>query len=160
RPDEPVDLGEALVTLEHRAETLFARAIRIENAIYRSLIPRLVTRCRAHRFVHNRNPVCSKRLYYRTAVPLTVQIRCEKLVDCTLIPGVEINRERRGNPFYFLAPVVEEVSVVDEYPRHPTGVSVGQQAELQPQSTTELPRGEKGRFTRRDDFLGVAHRNH
>ena len=51
RPDEPVKLVEAVEILEHRSETMFARPIRLENAIQRRLIPGLIPRGRAQRFV-------------------------------------------------------------------------------------------------------------
>jgi hypothetical protein len=57
RPDEPVKLVEALELLECRPETMFARPIRLENAIRRRLIPGLVPRGRARRFVDGENPV-------------------------------------------------------------------------------------------------------
>ena len=57
RPEEPVKLAEAVESLEYRSETMFARPIRLENAIQRRLIPGLVPRGLARRFVDGGNPV-------------------------------------------------------------------------------------------------------
>ena len=113
----------SLWILEHCLE-MFARPIHLVYAIQRRPIPGFVPRGRAQRFVGRGKPVCGERLCHRAAVSLAPKLPLETLLDCVLIPGVEIDRERRRNPLYFLGPVVKEVGVRDEHARQAASMSL------------------------------------
>src|SRR4051794_39955439 len=127
RPGKPAKLLEAMEISEGRSESLFARLIRLENTIQIRHIPGFITRGRAQGSVNRGNPVRAKGLCHRAAVSLTPEIRFEEFLDCAVIPVVEIDREARGNPLYFPAPVIEQVGVVDEHARQAARVPLGQQ---------------------------------
>src|ERR1700753_976278 len=101
RRQEPVELAVALEILECCPESIFGRPISLENAIERRPIPGLVPGGRAQRFVDNGHPVGAEGLQHRAAVSVVPKIRCEKLLDCTLVPGAEIDRKRHRDPLYF-----------------------------------------------------------
>ena len=69
------------------------------------LIQGLVSRHRAQRVVGCGNPVGAEEPSDRAAVSVVPEIGCEKLLNCALIPGVQIDQERGGNPLNFPAPV-------------------------------------------------------
>ena len=82
------------------------------------------------------------------------------ILDCALIPGGEIQRERRGNPPYFPASVVEQVAYSTDsrgWPRACLSASRVHFSHTAFESSGEARRSAR---KRRDGLLRVAHHNH
>ena len=124
---------EGAAILERHPEIMFARAIRLENAIQRRPIPGLVPRGRAQRFVDRGIPVCAEAALSPGRSFAGAEDPSSR--NSSIAPSsrdVEIDRERCGNPLYFPAPVVEEVGIFHEHARQGARVSLGQQIVFQP----------------------------
>jgi hypothetical protein len=86
RPDErarePVEHIEMTTEfLERRPETMLARPVRLKYAIQCRLIPGLVPRSRAQRFISHRQPVGPEGLHDRAALSLAPKTLLEEFLE-------------------------------------------------------------------------------